>query len=518
MLDAIFHREGFMMKNWKLAGSTAFLALVSGSGAFADVTPEDVWQNWQDMSGAYGQTVVAASATRDGDALVVTGVKISSSQDGVVVDANIEEIIFTDNGDGTVKVIMSETYPIALQLPAGEDGGTPTALTISISQPGMLATASGMPEATNYDFAAPTMTVKLEAIEGVDAAAVDTTAEATITALAGQYLIEGPEGAKKVTSEFSAQSMALTIVGADKAAGSTARIIGTFADLVAKTNGTFLGADMMADLPAALKAGFAADGMFSYGAMSLDVDVTEAKGPFKMMATGEGGDLTFVLDASKMQYGVGSKGINMTVSSPDIPFPELKLGYSEAAFNVLMPVGTSTEPTDFSLLSKLVGFTISDEVWGMFDPAGNLPHDPATVIVDAKGKVKMTTDLFDQAAMEALTDTPPGELHALDVTEIKASIAGAELTGAGAFTFDNSDMTTFAGMPAPNGKLDLKLVGGNGLLDKLVAMGLLTDEDAMGARMMVAMFANAGAEGSDELTSTIEVKDKVLYANGQRLQ
>ena len=106
----------------------------------------------------------------------------------------------------------------------------------------------------------------------------------------------------------------------------------------------------------------------------------------------------------------------------------------------------------------------------------------------------------------------------MDLTELKATIAGAELTGTGSFTFYNTDIETFGGMPAPSGKLDMKLVGGNGLLDKLVEMGLLTSDDAMGARMMVAMFTNAGAEGADELTSTIEVKDQVLYANGQRMQ
>ena len=506
------------MKHWKLAGSTAFFALMSGSGAFADVTPEDVWQNWQDMSTTYGQTITAADVARNGDALVATGVKISSSQDGVVLDATIDEITFTDNGDGSVEITMSESYPIKLQMPAKEGSTEPTNLTISIAQPGLLMTASGTPEATSYAFEAPTLTIKLEAIEGVDAAAVDTTIEATVTAIVGKYLVEGTEAAKKVSSDFSAQSLALTVVGEDKEAGSNARIVGTFADLAGKTNGNFLRAGMMADLPAALKAGFTTDGGFSFGAMTLDVDVTEAKGPFKMLAKGEGGAITFALDATKMQYGASGKGLDLTVSSPDIPFPELKLGYEETAFNFLLPVGTSAEPTDFAMLIKLVGFTISDEVWGMFDPAGTLPHDPATVIIDTKGKVRMTTDLFDQTAMAALGEATPGDLHALDVTEIRATIAGAELTGAGAFTFDNSDKTTFPGIPAPNGKLDLKLVGGNGLLDKLVAMGILTDEDAMGARMMVAMFANAGAEGSDELTSTIEVKDKVLYANGQRLQ
>ncbi len=35
--------------------------------------------------------------------------------------------------------------------------------------------------------------------------------------------------------------------------------------------------------------------------------------------------------------------------------------------------------------------------------------------------------------------------------------------------------------------------------------------------MMMAMFAKAGA-APDELTSTLEFKDKGFYANGQRLQ
>jgi hypothetical protein len=45
----------------------------------------------------------------------------------------------------------------------------------------------------------------------------------------------------------------------------------------------------------------------------------------------------------------------------------------------------------------------------------------------------------------------------------------------------------------------------------------LSEEDATGARMMVAMFANPGA-GEDELTSTLEFKDKHFFANGQQIQ
>ena len=56
-----------------------------------------------------------------------------------------------------------------------------------------------------------------------------------------------------------------------------------------------------------------------------------------------------------------------------------------------------------------------------------------------------------------------------------------------------ADLTTFDGMPRPEGALDLELTGGNTLLDTLVAMGLLPEEQAMGARMMLGLFARPGA-------------------------
>ncbi|MEO1365292.1 MAG: DUF2125 domain-containing protein, partial [Pseudomonadota bacterium] len=95
---------------------------------------------------------------------------------------------------------------------------------------------------------------------------------------------------------------------------------------------------------------------------------------------------------------------------------------------------------------------------------------------------------------------------------------GAKLTGAGDFTFDNSDLVTFDGLPRPKGAVDLSLVGGNGLLDKLVAMGLVPEDQAMGARMMMGLFAVPG-EAEDTLTSKIEVNDEGhVLANGQRLR
>jgi len=185
-----------------------------------------------------------------------------------------------------------------------------------------------------------------------------------------------------------------------------------------------------------------------------------------------------------------------------------------------MPVTQNDQEQDFAFGFKMGDFTMSDMIWGIFDPAAQLPRDPATVAIDLTGKVNLLFDLLDTKQMTAVEsgEIAPGELNAVTLNNITVSAVGAALTGSGDFTFDNSDLETFDGMPAPTGAIDLKLVGGNGLLDKLVAMGMLPEDQAMGARMMMGLFAVAGA-GEDTLTSKIEVNDQGhVMANGQRLK
>ena len=107
----------------------------------------------------------------------------------------------------------------------------------------------------------------------------------------------------------------------------------------------------------------------------------------------------------------------------------------------------------------------------------------------------------------------PGTLEEVKVNALQLTLAGAELTGDGEFVFDNS-----IGIPMPSGIANFMLVGGNGLLDKLVGMGFVPDEQAMGARMMMGLFARPG-DGPDTLVSTIEVnEDGSVLANGQRIK
>lgn len=506
------------MTRWKLAGTTATAALLAANAALADITPEEVWQNWQDMSASYGQTVTSTSAVRDGDALIVTGMAIRQDEDGVKVDVTIDEVVFTDNGDGTVEITMSDAYSIDMTLPAAEGEAGPTNISIGISQPGMVTTVSGTTDETTYDVEAPGITLSLDSIEGVDAAAVDASAEVTLSTVAGAYTVAGPADAKVMDMKFGTESVAISVTAKDRETQSDFQMTGTMADLGVAYALDLAGLSQMGDnLPEALRAGTSIAGSFERGPLDFSIDVTEATGPTRIATTSASGGMTFAMDADGLVYDISGTGTTLTVTGPEIPFPELKVNYAELAITLSMPLLASPDLTDFQFLTKIVDLSVSEELWAMIDPANALPHDPATVIIDTKGTAKLNFDLVDEAAMAGLGEGAPGEITSLEVTELRAKAAGAELTGAGSFTFDNTDLVTFDGVPTPTGKLDLRLVGGNVLLDKLVAMGLLTEEDAMGARMMISMFANPGAT-PDELTSTLEFKDKGFYANGQRLQ
>ena len=507
------------MKNWQLAGSAAFTVLVFGFGqAQAQVTPEEVWANWQQMSASYGQAIISTSATRDGDTLRIAGAAMTMDDgSGGTVDAQLGEINFRDLGDGTVEVTMAESYPITMTVVPTDSTEKPANLSVVVTQPGLKMIVGGSASETSYALSAPTLNIKVDEAPGAAAATVDMLADITLTDVTGNYLVAGEAETKTISSTFGAKSMAMAITAKDPGKPFDMILNANVADLTGNSKGTFLGVAAMANVAEALKSGMTAEGGFSYGKTTFDMNVTDAKGPTKITGAADSGNMSFGIDKTRLAYGVGGKGMAITISGPEIPFPEVKVSYAEAAFNLLMPVSKSDVPEDFALSTRLVDFAISDDIWAMFDPAGSLPHDPATLIIDTKGKARLTVDITDEAQSAALGDAPPGELHALELTELKAKIAGAELTGAGALTFDNSDTTTFGGLPLPTGRIDLKLVGANALLDKLIAMGLIPEDQAMGFRMMAGMFTIV-AEGTDTLTSTLEFKEKGFFANGQRLQ
>ncbi|MFM7335319.1 MAG: DUF2125 domain-containing protein, partial [Tabrizicola sp.] len=406
-------------------------------------------------------------------------------------------------------------YPIAMTFPdKGEEG--PGSMKLTVSQPGAKIVAGGSATETSYDIAAPTTTVKLDEITDVGGEKLDTQAELALTDLAAKYSVAKNGEGMVLDSSFTSKAMALKIAGQGSDGQGAGTVDMSFADVSGATKGNFLSAELMANMAAALNSGFTMDTSLSFGAMAMTADITEAQGPTKLVANATGGGFNVAMDKTRLDYGTSLMGAKFTISGAEIPFPQVELAFAESGFNLLMPVTKSDSPQDFRFLTKLVDFTVSEDVWGMFDPAGSLSRDPATVIVDLKGTGFWTQDIMDpEAQMDGME--PPGQLNTLDLTQMLAKAAGAEVSAAGGLTFDNTDLETFGGMPRPDGKITVNIKGVNQLVDNLIALGILTEDDAMGFRMGLGMFARPGA-GPDELVSEVEFKDGGMFANGMQLQ
>ncbi|MCX7287107.1 MAG: DUF2125 domain-containing protein [Rhodobacterales bacterium] len=503
----------------KLVSSTALALIFTATGAIAAVTPEDVWESWQAFSTAAGQELTVGSAARNGDTLEVKGLVVTFKDDlGGSFSASIDTLNFKDNGDGTVAVTMADSYPMSLAFPPGDEG--PSSIKLTVTQPGLAITAGGTAAETKYDFAAPTVSVTLDEVKDQSGTVMETEATLVMTETTASYLVARTGDTTALDSTFAAKALALNLSGKDAAGPGDQISDGTvtlaLADIAGATKGNFLGAEIMANMATALNEGFTSDSSMSFGTMTLAVDVTDAAGPTVVNATAGGGSFVLAVDKTRVNYGTSLKGANITVSGAEIPFPEVAVAFGEYAFNVLMPASKSDTPQEFSFLTKLVDLTVSEDVWGLFDPAATLSREPATLIIDTKGTGRWLQDIMDPNLQ---TDgmEPPGELTSLDLTQLLVKAAGAEVGATGAVTVDNSGQTTFQGMPAPTGQINVTIKGVNKLVDNLIAMGLLPDDQAMGFRMMLGMFTRPGA-APDEVTSLIEFKDGGLFANGQQLQ
>jgi hypothetical protein len=426
------------------------------------------------------------------------------------VNGNIAELVFTENGDGTVTVTMSDEYPITI---ADSTDPELNSAVILLKTTGLEMNVSGTPEEMNFAMSADRYTVSLdEAVENGEPVPVEMVLN--MNEIAGNYVVATSE-MRNMTYDITASSVDVLVDGTD--GSDTVSISGQFGGLA-------MNADiaMPVTFDPAMPETMFADGLdmtggYEIGKSAFLFDITADGQPMNGTMAIDGTTVAVAMNAGEMSYDTKTTGLNVTLNAPDIPFP-VDVSAAEAGMGIQMPMAKTDEPTDFAARINLTDVAVNEEIWSMIDPGAALPHDPATAQIDLSGTAKMFFDILDPTQAEAMAMAPvPGELHSLALNNLKLAIAGALVTGQGAFTFDNTDLVSFQGMPRPEGTLDLQVNGANGLMDKLVAMGLLPEEQIMGARMMLGMFATV--VGDDQLTSKLEVNAAgEVYANGQRIK
>ena len=509
-----------MSKFSKVYFTSAASLLLGTTAGFADVTNADVWENWQGYMTSMGYEI-SANESVSGNVLKITDVtmQMDFTLGNDRMNATMPEIQFTEQGDGSVHITIPEKtiFDVDLTLESGEAVST----SIGYSQDGLNMIVTGDPDNFNYAYSANALDMTLGNLTVDDETIGPDLARAKVSLkdVNGNSTISTSE-LREYSQSGSIGLITYDVAFSDPETGGTIKMDGALQELASNSLGSIPNTGIKAqDVAAMLDAGFAVNGTAAYQAGNMDIAFDGPDGAGTATTSSSGGEIVFTMDGNGLRYGVGQDNLAINALMPDIPLP-ITLNMATSKFNVAMPLRKSDDEQDFAFGFTMGDFTVSDMLWSMFDPAANLPRNPATLAVDLSGKAKILFDFFDpdQAAALESSGAAPGELNALSLNSLVVDAVGARLTATGDFTFDNTDLVSFEGMPRPTGGIDLKLVGGNGLLDNLVNMGILPEQQSMGARMMMGLFARAGTE-PDTVTSKIEINDAGhILANGQRIQ
>ena len=504
----------------KTSAGLALPFILLSTTAIADVSPAQVWGDWRTYMEGFGYSV-AGTETVNGNALSISDVAFSVAMPEA--DGNfamrMENITFTQNADGTVSIDMPAKMPIEMRFTGDAPNAEPVEMEFTYTQIAPVMTASGTAESLAYNYDAQSAAFALEGMKVGDAIFDDETAKMSLVMNGISTVSTTGTGNLRTynqTGQIADVSYDVQINNPEDGA--------VFALKGARKNVSFDGQGALpfggissGDMVALIAAGFDVSGNFNFGDGFQDMQVQDpVNGNFSVQTTTAGGNFGMALSQAGLSYGGSQNDLAITANIAAMPFP-ITLDMAKAAFNLAMPISKSDNPQDFALGITMADFKMADMLWSIFDPQGKLPRDPATIDLDLTGKAKLLFDIMDPEASAQMTGQP-GEFQALNVNRLRVTAAGAEVSGTGNFTFDNADMTTYPGMPKPIGAAELAFSGINGLIDNLIAMGFVSDQDAIGARMMMGLFTVAGS-APDTMTSRIEFNEEgQILANGQRIK
>lgn len=498
----------------KIAISAAFMALASTQATMADLAPRQVWDNWKAYFTGLGYTITGAEQEAD-RALYLQDLTLTIAlPDGAgTVAAQLGDVQFQAQADGSVSVVFPAEIPVRFAM-AGADGAQLRG-TIVNRQTLFSLIVSGTPEKMAYSYSAATLQMALDslAIDGRVMQTADT--GLTLRDITGRGTSEGGRLTQSQQQLQIAQLDYAIALSAPQGPDNSVDIRGTLQDVSQQSLTAMPQSADRTDFAGMLQAGLAIETQLRYGAGQSSWSFVEDGA----RATAEGrsamGQFSGALSNRELAYSGSTTQQYTVLTGTDLPLP-IEMWSEKTGFEITIPTAVSLRPQPYSLGITLQGVRVSEVLWAMLDPLKKLPRDPATVSVQLDGTARVDRNPWDPEAM--LAQDSPFLPQTLDLRALTLSAAGATLNAQGGFSFDGDDLQTFPGMPRPEGMLNVTITGAQTLLETLVEIGLVPQEQAMGALMMLGIFTVPGPD-EGQLTSQLEINAQGhVLANGQRLR
>lgn len=528
----------------------AACAATLAAPAFGEITADEVWALAQASVAEAGGTLTAQD-NRRGAALVLRRARIDLG-DGVFL--NLPDITLRETAEGAVAVDLPARFPLAFDLPA--TGTDPAEVSLTVSAPDFALLIRDLEEASvDFSLKAPSLTVSLDPVRfppGNANRPGDLFLALAAADLAVEHRHEFDAGEKAVSADTT---LALGTIHAEMRADFPSE--GTDFDLTFDL--TSLAGALKADVPPGAEAavansatgdpGFATfldlldrgmllDAALNYGAVAMVFDGTVPdSGKLALSLSTASGGTKVKLDRTEFFYDATSGGTRVFYrgNDPEIPLPEFEFSLDEYRVGLLWglpgggtwgaPVGQVNSggapalPTSgkWGLVYKLTGLAISAGLWDLVDPGRAIPRDPISFVTDLSGDYALDPKVLEPDWKSLPKDPPPFSEISVKLAEFLISGAGASITGKGDVVLDFLAMKTIDDAPGAKGSLGFVTMGANALLDRLSALGLLTDSDLQSARFAL-MFIGKIEGGEDRLVTKLDFDGAGITLNGQKIR
>lgn len=392
---------------------------------------------------------------------------------------------------------ISMSYPPAIVLQMDAKDNQPE-MTINVSFGDMKHIISGPSDARKHDMTTNALSYFVTSPEP------KLTATFTIADLVSQYVNSGVD-VRNSKGSIKAANAKLVYALDDPAAKMS--MVTDYANLAIDFDVDLVSQENMAQLFSGAR-NMALTYSIGETTSMVDMDTPDANVIVEASTVGGGG--TLGVQSGVLNFDGVGKAAQYKVMMKDLPLPPFEASLDASTVAVQMPLAQSDAPSDANIKFGFEGLKASDTVWGLIDPTGSLPRDKAMLNIDLTAQLKWLVDLTKIDGRQGM----PAEVSSVTINDLSLAIAGASFNGTGAAVIDNSKFP-----PEPVGTANLDLKGGIGLLDKLVALGLVPEQQGQMVKMMSGIFAVPGGNGTDHLTSKIEMKEGgSILVNGQQVK
>ena len=462
-----------------------------GPAVAQSMSASEAWDGLQTLAGEAGLSISTTGVNEAGGVVTLSGVRIFPTNDPNEVVVSMDQMRIEPRGD-QVALIPAPTVSVAVQ--TGRGVTREFEVTHSGEIVGMVDDENAV---LDMDFASlaarmlPTLSAKGAPMPGrfaMDFDAFDASLRAT-----SEGSLDFSLGADSVTYDIE-------YVDPSRSNGATVTQTGTMDAPRITFAGTEL--DMLSDEPGmmarAFDAGFSA--VLDFTTAGSEQSSSQTLDDVPLLMNTQGAQSTMRIAALDGRVDLTGSAGTAEISGSYGPMQgAATFGGADVAFG--FPLIVTPDDQQFRYMFALNDIEISQDLLTMMG-AGSFAGDSLSVVLDLGAMGRLTQELGPEWAD---SDVPPLDISSVSLDDLRLAVGDSVLTGSGAVELIGGLMAQMGRpMPEANGDFTFDLVGGERLLTRLQAMGVIPQDQLFVVRMMMNGFSRS--VGEDHLRSDVAIR------------